>query len=112
MLFIMLKSSHHGTEMILFSYAACVGSNEYSLHIKNIFINKITGSSMQCSFWEIEVNYQQFMGGRHIGTSSTIPVLFLDLLCLIPNFRSSALRTERIFMNTMFLPKNVKGNPI
>lgn len=56
MLFILLKSLHHGTEIILFSYAACVGSNEYSLHVKNIFINEITGSSMQCSFWEIESN--------------------------------------------------------
>ena len=47
--------------MILFSYAACVGSKEYSLQVKKIFINELTGRSKQCSFWEIEVHYQQFM---------------------------------------------------
>ena len=54
MLFILLKSSHHGTEMILFSYAACVGSNEYSLHIKNIFINKITKAARNIHLGELQ----------------------------------------------------------
>ena len=52
-LFILLKSSHHGTEMIFYSLMLLVlGSNEQSLHNKN----------MQTLFTED---------------------LFLDMLCLI-----------------------------